>query len=88
MSTRPRRQEELFYALEGEFSLKLGHSGETEHREVGPGAFWVAAPMVGHGHRCVSEDGRAVLAVGTPKSHDPGLNPHELNDEEREKAVE
>jgi len=44
--------------------------------------------MVGHGHRCVSEDGGTVLAVGAPKSHDHGLNPHELDDEEREEAVE
>lgn len=81
-------QEELFYVLEGEFSLKLGRSGEAEHREVGPGAFWVAAPMVGHGHRCVSADGGAVLAIGAPKGHDPGLDPHELTDDDVDEAVE
>ena len=81
-------QEELFYVLEGEFALKLGRSGEAEHREVGPGAFWVAAPMVGHGHRCVSADGGAVLAIGAPKGHDPGLDPHELADDDVDEAVE
>jgi mannose-6-phosphate isomerase-like protein (cupin superfamily) len=30
-------QEELYYVLEGEFSLKLGRSGEAEIVEVGPG---------------------------------------------------
>lgn len=82
------RQEELFYVLDGEFSLKLGRSGETEYREVGPGAFWAAAPMVGHGHRCVSEGGGAVLAIGAPKGHDPGRNPHELDDDDIDEAVE
>jgi quercetin dioxygenase-like cupin family protein len=82
------QQEELFYVLDGEFSLKLGRSGETEYREVGPGAFWAAAPMVGHGHRCVSEGGGAVLAIGASKGHDPGLDPHEPDDDDIDEAVE
>lgn len=73
-------QEELFYVLEGEFSLKLGRSGETETVEVGPGAFWAARPEIGHGHRCVSEGGGTVLAIGAPGVEDPGLDPHELED--------
>jgi quercetin dioxygenase-like cupin family protein len=81
-------QEELYYALEGRFSLKLGRSGEAEYREVGEGTFWVAAPKVGHGHRCLSEDGGTVLAVGAPSTHDPGLDPHSLDDEEIDEAVE
>lgn len=72
-------QEELYYALAGEFSLKLGRSGETEIREVGPGAFWVARPEVGHGHRYVGDDEGAVLALGAPAVHDPGLDPHDLD---------
>jgi len=72
-------QEELYYALSGEFSLKLGRSGETEIREVGPGAFWVAKPEVGHGHRYVGDDQGAVLALGAPAVHDPGLDPHGLD---------
>jgi quercetin dioxygenase-like cupin family protein len=74
-------QEELYYALEGRFSLKLGRSGETEYREVEEGAFWVATPKIGHGHRCLSEDGGRVLAVGAPSAHDPGLDPHSLDEE-------
>lgn len=81
-------QEELFYVLDGEFSLKLGRSGEEEFVEVGPGTFWAAAPMIGHGHRCISEDGGAVLAIGAPATEDPGLDPHELDDGEIDEALE
>ena len=80
-------QEELFFVLEGEFSLKLGRSDETERREVDAGAFWVAAPMIGHGHRCVSDDGGTVLAIGAPAGHDPGLDPHELSDDEIDETL-
>lgn len=71
-------QEELFYALDGTFSLKLGRSGKTEYVAVDEGTFWVAGPEIGHGHRCISEDGGAVLAFGAPPIHDPGLDPHSL----------
>jgi quercetin dioxygenase-like cupin family protein len=71
-------QEELFYVIEGEFSLKLGRSGETETREVGPGSFWAAGPEVGHGHRYIGDDRGVVLAIGAPPVEDPGLDPHEL----------
>jgi quercetin dioxygenase-like cupin family protein len=72
-------QEELYYVIEGEFSLKLGRSGETETREVGPGTFWVAEPEVGHGHRYTGDDRGVVLAVGAPGVEDPGLDPHSLD---------
>ncbi len=71
-------QEELYYVLEGQFSLKLGPSGETETHEVGPGAFWAAGPETGHGHRYLGDDRGAVLAIGAPPVEDPGLDPHEL----------
>jgi quercetin dioxygenase-like cupin family protein len=80
-------QEELFYVLDGTFSLKLGRSGEEEYREVEAGAFWVAAPKIGHGHRCVSERG-TVLAIGAPGVHDPGQDPHALSDAEIDEATE
>jgi quercetin dioxygenase-like cupin family protein len=72
-------QEELYYVIEGEFSLKLGRSGETETMEVGPGAFWAAGPEIGHGHRYVGDDEGVVLAVGAPAVEDPGLDPHSLD---------
>jgi uncharacterized cupin superfamily protein len=71
-------QEELYYVLEGTFSLKLGRSGEEEYREVGPGAFWVAGPETGHGHRNVGDGRGVVLAIGAPRVEDPGLDPHSL----------
>ena len=71
-------QEELYYILEGEFSLKLGRSGETEIVEAGPGTFYVAAPKMGHGHRCIGEDRGVVLAVGAPPADDPGQDPHQF----------
>ena len=71
-------QEELYYVLEGEFSLKLGRSGEEEYVEAGPGTFWVAKPEVGHGHRNVGDETGVVLAFGAPPVEDPGLDPHSL----------
>ncbi len=73
-------QEELFFVLEGEFSLKLGRSGEEEYVEAGPGTFWAAGPEIGHGHRCVGDDQGVVLALGAPPVEDPGLDPHGLED--------
>ncbi len=72
-------QEELFYVLEGEFSLKLGESGEEEYVEAGSGTFWVAGPEMGHGHRCVGDEQGVVLAIGAPYVDDPGLDPHSLD---------
>ena len=71
-------QEEVFFVLEGEFSLKLGRSGEEEYVEAGPGTFWVAKPEIGHGHRNVGEEIGVVLALGAPPVEDPGLDPHSL----------
>ena len=71
-------QEELYYVLEGEFSLKLGRSGEEEYVEAGPGTFWIARPEVGHGHRNVGDGRGVVLALGAPPVEDPGLDPHSL----------
>jgi quercetin dioxygenase-like cupin family protein len=71
-------QEELYYVLEGEFSLKLGRSGEEEYVEAGPGTFWIAKPEIGHGHRNVGDERGAVLAFGAPPVDDPGLDPHSL----------
>lgn len=73
-------QEEIYYVLEGEFSLKLGASGEEEYTEVSPGAFWVASPEMGHGHRYLGDDRGAVLAIGAPRVEDPGIDPHSLDD--------
>ncbi len=73
-------QEELFFVLEGEFSLKLGLSGETEYVEAGPGTFWAAGPKTGHGHRYVGDEQGVVLALGAPAVDDPGLDPHSLDD--------
>jgi len=74
-------QEELYFVLEGEFSLKLGRSGEEEYVEADEGTFWVAKPKIGHGHRYVGDDRGVVLSVGAPAVEDPGLDPHSLDDE-------
>jgi quercetin dioxygenase-like cupin family protein len=71
-------QEEVYYAVEGEFSLKLGRSGEEEYTEVGPGTFWIARPKIGHGHRYVGDDQGVVLAIGAPPVSDPGIDPHSM----------
>ena len=81
-------QEEIYYILDGEFSLKLGRSGDAEFVEASAGTAWAASPMIGHGHRCTSEDGGTVLAIGAPSVEDPGLDPHSLSDEEIDEALE
>lgn len=72
-------QEELYYVLEGEFSVKIGPSGEEEYHEIGPGTFYAAGPEVGHGHRYTGDDQGIVLAIGAPAVEDPGLDPHDLD---------
>jgi len=72
-------QEEFYYVVKGEFSVKIGRSGETETVEVGPGDVWAAGPEIGHGHRYVGDDEGVVLAIGAPNVEDPGLDPHELD---------
>jgi quercetin dioxygenase-like cupin family protein len=74
-------QEEFYFVLEGEFSVKLGKSGEAEYFEATPGSMWVGEPMVGHGHRNVGDKRGVVLAVGAPTVEDPGLDPHSLDEE-------
>jgi quercetin dioxygenase-like cupin family protein len=71
-------QEEIFYVIEGEFSLKLGKSGEEEYIDAGPGTFWLAKPEIGHGHRNVGDERGVVLALGAPPEDDPGVDPHSL----------
>jgi uncharacterized cupin superfamily protein len=71
-------QEEVYYVMEGTFSLKLGPSGEEEYVEVGPGTFYRAGPETGHGHRNVGDTTGVVLAFGAPAVDDPGLDPHSL----------
>ncbi|MFW5963719.1 MAG: cupin domain-containing protein [Natronomonas sp.] len=75
-----REQEELYFVLEGEFSLKLGKSGEEEYVDAGPGTFWVAEPKIGHGHRYVGDEQGVVLSIGAPPVEDPGLDPHSLDE--------
>ncbi|PSP73665.1 cupin domain-containing protein [Halobacteriales archaeon QS_3_64_16] len=73
-------QEELYYVLEGEFSLKLGRSGEEEIVEAGPGTVFAAGPKIGHGHRYTGDDVGVVLAIGAPPVEDPGLDPHDVEE--------
>lgn len=75
-----REQEEIYYVIQGQFSLKLGRSGEEEYVEVGPGDFYAARPEIGHGHRYLGEDEGILLAIGVPSVDDPGLDPHSLDD--------
>jgi len=70
-------QEECFYILTGEFSVKVGPAGEAEYEEVGPGAFYAAGPGVGHGHRYLGDEEGNVLAIGAPAVEDPGVDPHD-----------
>jgi quercetin dioxygenase-like cupin family protein len=74
-------QEEMYFVLEGEFSLKLGKSGNEKYLNATPGTFWVAKPEIGHGHRYIGDEQGVVLSFGAPSVDDPGLDPHSLTDE-------
>lgn len=71
-------QEELFYVLEGEFSLKLGDPDDPEYVEIGPGTFYAAGPETGHGHRCIGDERGVILAIGAPAVFDPGQDPADV----------
>lgn len=72
-------EEELYYVIEGEFSLKLGDAADPEYVRVGPGTFFAAGPYEPHGHRCVGEENGVVLALGAPAdAGDEVIDPHEL----------
>jgi uncharacterized cupin superfamily protein len=71
-------QEELYYVVEGEFSVKIGQPGDAEIVEVGPGDFYAVEPEIGHGHRYLGEDRGVVLAIGAPNVEDPGKVPKTL----------
>ncbi|MFP8890425.1 cupin domain-containing protein [Natrialbaceae archaeon A-CW2] len=71
-------EEEFYFVLEGEFSLKLGPADDPEYVTVGPGTFWAAGPYEPHGHRYIGEETGVVLALGAPPGNDEVLNPYEL----------
>lgn len=48
---------------------------DEETVEVAPGAFWVAGPETGHGHRYLGEGRGEVLAIGAPPVEDVGRHP-------------
>lgn len=72
-------EEELYYVIEGEFSLKLGDPDDPTYETVGPGTFYAAGPREPHGHRCVGDGPGVVLALGAPgDAGDEVLDPHDL----------
>ncbi len=66
-------QEEVYLVVEGEFEAKFGEAGDAEVETIEEGMVFSAGPEVGHGHRCVSEGGGVVFAVGAPNETD--VNP-------------
>lgn len=72
-------EEELYYVIEGEFSLKMGDATNPEYTRVGPGTFFAAGPYEPHGHRCVGDEVGVVLALGAPAdAGDEVIDPHDL----------
>jgi quercetin dioxygenase-like cupin family protein len=71
-------EEELYYILQGEFSLKLGDPDDPTYETVGPGTFYAAGPGEPHGHRCIGDQEGIVLALGAPgDAGDEVVDPHE-----------
>ena len=72
-------EEELYYVVQGEFSLKLGDPEEPTYATAGAGTFFAAGPYEPHGHRCVGDEPGVILAIGAPgDAGDAVLDPHEL----------
>lgn len=71
------KQEEIYYIIQGEFSLKIGEPDDTEIVEIGSGAFYAVEPGIGHGHRYLGDDQGIILSIGSPAVEDPGFDPHE-----------
>lgn len=72
-------EEELYYVVSGEFSLKLGDSDDPTYETVGPGTFYAAGSYEPHGHRCVGDEPGVMLAIGAPgDASDEVLDPHAL----------
>lgn len=67
------KQEEVYYVLEGEFKLKLGEASSAETVTADEGTGFAVGPETGHGHRCISEEGGRLFAVGAPNVTD--INP-------------
>jgi quercetin dioxygenase-like cupin family protein len=72
-------EEELYYVIKGEFSLKMGPADDPVYETVGPETFFAAGPYEPHGHRCVGDEEGIVLALGAPAdAGDDVINPHEM----------
>ncbi len=72
-------EEELYYVIEGEFSVKMGSADDPTYETVGPGTFFAAGPREPHGHRYVGDDQGIVLALGAPAdAGDDVLDPYEM----------
>ncbi|WP_458210640.1 cupin domain-containing protein [Haladaptatus sp. NG-SE-30] len=71
-------EEELYYVISGEFSVKLGTPDDPQYVTVGPGAFFAAGPTEPHGHRCVGDEQGVLLALGAPAdAGDDVIDPHD-----------
>lgn len=66
-------QEEVYLVVEGEFEAKFGEAGDTDVETLEEGDVFSAAPDLPHGHRCTSEGGGVLFAVGAPNVTD--VNP-------------
>ena len=66
-------QEEVYLVVEGEFEAKFGEAGDTDVETLYEGDVFSASAETPHGHRCVSEGGGAIFAVGAPNVTD--VNP-------------
>jgi quercetin dioxygenase-like cupin family protein len=75
-----REQEEVFYVIEGTFSVILGPPDNFETYQIDPGGFYAAGPDVGHGHRNVGEEVGVMLAIGAPDVTDLGVDPAEIHE--------
>lgn len=71
-------EEELYYVIAGEFSVKTGDPDDPQYTVVGEGTFFAAGPNEPHGHRCIGDGKGVVLALGAPAdAGDDVLDPHE-----------
>lgn len=74
------QQEELYYVLQGTFSLRIGPPDNIETVEVKTGAFFAASPEVVRGYENVGEEEGRVLVVSSPNVDEPGIPEPEMVD--------
>lgn len=73
-----RRQEEVYYVLEGIFQVSIGQPGETDTYEAEPGTVFAVSPEMVRGYENIGDEPGRVLVVAAPNVDEGGIPEHEM----------